>query len=93
MGSKQRAKRVNVDRLSQEIRDFVMNLPVTLREGCVLVVDGKPLMRVEANPEFFLDRKKLKAAILERRDESLELLGDWNAANAERFEKIDEAEG
>ena len=92
MGARSKARRVNVDRLSREIREFVMTLPVTMKAGCVLVIDGKPLLKVEANREFVPDRKKLRTAIIERRDESLELLRDWKSANAERFERITEIE-
>jgi len=92
MGAKPKLKRVNIDKQSQEIQNFISNLPVTHREGCLLIIHGKPLLKVEANTDIPVDRKKLVAAILARRDESRELLRDWDDANRERWGKIAEAE-
>jgi hypothetical protein len=90
MGAKPKMKRVNVDKQSKEIQDFVSNLPVTHREGCLLIIHGKPLMKVVANTDIPSDRKKLVEAIRARTDESRELLRDWDAANRERWEKMAE---
>ena len=92
MGAKPRMKRVNVDKQSKEIQEFIGNLPVTQREGCLLIVHGKPLMKVVANTEIAVDHRKLVQAIRARRDESRELLKDWDDANRERWAKIAENE-
>ena len=92
MGAKTKMKQVNVDCQSKEIQDFIGNLPVTQREGCLLIIHGKPLMKVVANTDIPVDDGKLVKAIRARRDESRKLLKDWDDANRERWAKIAESE-
>jgi hypothetical protein len=84
-------ERVNVDQQSEEIRSFISKLPVT-DEGCLLVLNGKPLYKVVLNTAFSLDKRKLKEAILSRRDESRRLNQEWADADRELWRKLDEME-
>jgi hypothetical protein len=92
MGAKPRLKRVNIDRQSKEIQDFIRNLPVTHKEGCLLIINGKPLIKVVANTDIPVDRKKLVAAIRARRDASRRLNQEWEAADRELWQKFEEVE-
>ncbi len=90
MGTNQRWKRVIVDKFSKEIQEFIDNLPVSQKEGCILVIHGKPLLKVVANTDIPVDSKKLVRAIRDRRDESRELLKEWEAVTSERWSRIRE---
>jgi hypothetical protein len=91
MGAKPRPEQVDVDRQSEEVRSFIRKLPVT-NEGCLLVLNGKPLYKVVLNSTFPVDRKKLKQAILSRRDESRRLNQEWADADRQLWEKLEEME-
>src|SRR5437660_12930840 len=88
MGAKPRMKRVNVDKQSKEIQDFIQSLPVTHREGCLLIVHGKPLMKVVANADIPVDRKKRIEAIQAGREESRRLNREWETADEELEQKL-----
>src|SRR5258708_35705808 len=87
-GAKPKMKQVNVDGQSKEIQDFIQNLPVTHREGCLLIVHGKPLMKVVANTDIPIDRRKRVEAIRAGREESRRLNQEWEAADEELEQKL-----
>ncbi len=82
-------KRVNVDKQNEGIREFIHSLPVE-KEGCILIVNGKPLLQVVPVTNISVDKRKLKKAILARREESRRLNRDWEAVDAEGWDRIDE---
>lgn len=85
-------KRVNVDKQNECIREFIHSLPVE-KEGCVLIVNGKPLLKVVPITEVSVNKEKLRKAILARRDESRRLNRDWEVVDEEIWRKLDELEG
>jgi hypothetical protein len=91
MGAKPELKRVNIDNQSQDVQALIHSLPIS-REGCVLVIHGKPLFKVIPNPEVELDRVELREAIIARRDESRRLNQEWEAADMELWQKVEEME-
>src|SRR5262249_9109904 len=80
-------KQVDLSRASEQVQQFIRSLPIE-RDGCILVVDGKPLLKVVPLQEVVVDRVKLKAAIRRRRDESRKLNEEWEAVDQEVWEKI-----
>ena len=84
-------KRVNVDKQNECIREFIHSLPVD-KEGCILVVDGKPLLQVVPVTKVSADQVKLKKAILARRDESRRLNQEWEEVDQEGWANLDRAQ-
>jgi hypothetical protein len=82
-----KASRVNINKQADVIQAFIRSLPVD-REGCVLELDGKPLLRVVPITDAPVSSAKLKAAILSRRDESRRLNKEWEAVDREMWEKL-----
>jgi sulfur carrier protein ThiS len=80
-------KRVKLDEQSEQVQAFIRSLPLG-REGCVLEINGKPLLKVVPITDVVVDEAKLKAAILARREESRQNHKEWEAANRERWEEI-----
>ena len=78
---------VSLDQASKEVMEFFRSLPIE-RDGCILEMDGKPLLRVVPITEVSVDRGKLKAAILARRDESRKLNEEWQAVDREMWKKM-----
>ena len=78
---------VDLSCASEQVQQFIRSLPLE-RDGCILVVDGKPLLKVVPLTEVVVDRAKLKAAIRRRRDESRKLNEEWEAVDREMWEKI-----
>jgi hypothetical protein len=91
MGAERKPAQVDIDRQSEEVRSFIRKLPVT-DVGCLLVLNGKPLYKVVMNPSIPVDRKKLKEAILSRRDESRRLNQEWADADRQLWQKLDDLE-
>jgi hypothetical protein len=58
----------------------------------LLSIDGDPLLKVIPNPEVIVDKRKLKEAILRRRDESRRLNAEWEFVDQEMWDKIEEME-
>ena len=80
-------KRINIDREDNQIKDFIRSLSINLN-GAVLELEGEPLVKVLPIAKKPLDRAKLKAAILKRRDESRKLNEEWQAVDCEMWEKL-----
>ncbi len=83
-------KHLRLDRKAKLIKNFVRALSAN-SEGYILELNGKPVLKVFPVAEGQLDKGKLKAAILKRRDESRELNKEWAAVDWEMWEKIPEA--
>ena len=82
-------KHISLDREDDRIKEFVRSLPVE-PDGSLLELRGKAVLRVlPATPET-VDRAKLRAAILKRRDESRRLDAQWQAVDAEMWSRIPE---
>lgn len=79
-------KRINLDREERKIRDFVCSLAAD-PQGSVLEMNGEPVVRVLPVLEEGVDLRKLKAAILRRRDASRESNKEWEAADREVWER------
>ena len=84
-------KAVSLDQASKAVQQFFRSLPLE-RDGCILEMNGKPLLRVVPITEVSVDRSKLKAAIVARRDESRKLNADWQAVDRDMWEKLAKAE-
>jgi len=82
-------KHVSLDRESKAIKKFVRSLPVD-PEGTLLELEGEPVLRVLPVDEEAVDPRKLKAAILSRRDRSRELNREWEVVDRETWESSSE---
>ncbi len=91
MGAEPRLQRVNLEDQVEQVQAFFRALPVG-REGCVLVVNGKPLLKVLPVTEVVINKARLKEAILSRRDESRGVHQDWEGPDRERWDKIPDSE-
>jgi hypothetical protein len=80
-------KTVCLDCVSEEIKKFIRTLPIG-REGCILEMNGRPLLEVVPIYDAPVDKAKLKQAILNRRDESRRLNAEWEAVDREMWERI-----
>jgi hypothetical protein len=80
-------KRINLDRENEQIKNFIRSLSVDLN-GAVLELEGEPVVKVMPIVKKPVDRARLKAAILKRRNESRELNKAWQAVDLEMWEKI-----
>jgi hypothetical protein len=78
---------VSLDQASKAVQQFFRSLPLE-RDGCILEMNGKPLLRVVPITEVSGDRSKLKAAILARRDESRKSNADWQAVDREMWQGL-----
>jgi hypothetical protein len=84
-------KTVSLDKTSKDVQAFFRSLPLE-RDGCILEINGKPLLRVVPITEVSVDRSKLKAAIRTRRDESRRLNAEWRDVDRDMWEKLAKTE-
>lgn len=77
-------RRIKLDQQTAQVKRFVLSLPVDA-DGSILELKGEPVLRVlpVMEREQTVDKAKLKAAILNRRDESRCLNDEWGAADRE----------
>ncbi len=80
-------KHISLDRENEQIKKFICALSVEA-EGSILELGGKPVVTVLPATKRPVDRAKLKAAILRRRDESRRLNEDWQAVDREMWDRI-----
>jgi hypothetical protein len=80
-------RRINLDGESQQVKDFIREL-ATGGGGSILELNGDSVVTVLPIRKEAVDRAKLKAAILKRRDESRRLNADWEAADREVWNKL-----
>jgi hypothetical protein len=80
-------KRINLDHQSQQVKDFIRSLS-TEPHGSILEMDGESVVTVLPMNRDTVDRAKLRAAILKRRDESRRLNKDWEATDREVWDKL-----
>jgi hypothetical protein len=85
-------KHVSLDREDDQVKKFIRSL-VRDSESSILELDGKPVVRVLPISKQSVDRKKLKAAILRRREESRRLNKDWEAVDREVWDRLPPSEG
>ncbi len=85
-------KRIHLERADEQVQEFIRSLPIG-KEGCIILVGGKPLLKVLPITELSVDEAKLKAAILNRREESRKLHEEWEAVDRETWHKLPESEG
>ncbi|MSR57974.1 MAG: hypothetical protein EXS05_09900 [Planctomycetaceae bacterium] len=81
-------RHIKLDRQTAQVKQFVLSLPVD-PDGSILELRGEPVFRVlpVIEREQAVDKAKLKAAILRRRDESRRLNDEWGAADREVWEQ------
>jgi hypothetical protein len=80
-------KRINLDREAEQIKHFIRSLAAE-SDGTLLELGGEPVVKVLPVVKKPVDRTKLKAAILKRRNESRQLNEEWQAVDREMWEKI-----
>ena len=85
-------KRVSLDREGEQVKKFIRSL-ARASDGTILELDGEPIVRVFPVTKQSVDRVKLKAAILRRREESRRLNKEWEAVDREMWDKIPPSEG
>ena len=83
-------KQIHIDQEDERVKEFVRSLPLD-PDGSVLNLGGKPVLRVLPLLDDHVDQQKLKAAILNRRDQSRELNEHWRAADQEVWNDTPEA--
>ena len=78
---------IKLDQQPSQIKRFVLSLAVD-SNGSILELKGEPVLRVlpAIESERAVDKAKLKAAILRRRDESRGLNVEWEAADCQEWE-------
>ena len=81
-------RHIKLDRENAQIKRFVLSLRVD-PGGSILELKGEPVLRVMPVIEHpqAVDKAKLKAAILHRRDESRRLNEEWGDADREAWER------
>jgi hypothetical protein len=77
-------KHIRLDRETRRVQHFIRSLPVEAG-GAVLELRGKPLLRVLPVSDRPVDMRRLKEAILQRRNASRDLLADWQAVDREAW--------
>ena len=80
-------KRISLDNENEQVKNFVRSLSVDV-SGAVLELEGEPVVKVLPITKKSVDRARLKAAILRRRDESRKLNEEWHNVDQEMWEKI-----
>jgi hypothetical protein len=80
-------KRISLDREDEQIKNFIRSLSID-SNGTVLELDGEPFVKVVPIAKKPVDRARLKAAILKRRDPSRKLNEEWQAVDLEMWEKV-----
>ena len=80
-------KRVALDRKDKKIKEFIQSLSGNA-DGSILELAGKPVVRVLPLAEKRVDKIRLTAAIVKRRQQSRELNRDWEAVDREMWERI-----
>jgi hypothetical protein len=83
-------KRINLDREDEQIQKFVQSLSVD-ENGAILELRGEPVVKVLPVAKT-VDRARLKAAILKRRNESRQLNKDWEAVDREMWDRVPSTE-
>ena len=80
-------RHIKLDRQTAQVKQFVLSLPVDPK-GSILELKGEPVLRVlpVIKPEPAVNKAKLKAAIIRRRDESRRLNDEWGAVDSEVWE-------
>ena len=79
-------KTINLDKQTKRIKEFVRTLPVD-PDGSVLRLGGEPVLKVFPPRSRRVNKAKLRAAILSRRDESRRLNEDWIAVDREVWDQ------
>jgi hypothetical protein len=77
-------KRVSLDSANEHIKDIFRSLPFD-GKGCILELDGKPLLKILPVTEVAVDKARLRAAILKRREESRKINEEWEAVDREAW--------
>lgn len=80
-------KRISLDLEDEQVKNFIRSLPVD-SNGTLLELEGKAVVKVLPVAKNSVDRARLKAAILKRRNESRKLNKEWQAVDQEMWEKI-----
>lgn len=83
---------IDLDQQDEHVKQFVLSLQLD-DDGSVLEIGGKPVARVvPVALEESVDREKLKAAILARRDESRAVNAEWEDADREAWDQLPDAQ-
>ena len=81
-------RHIDLDQQDEHVKQFVLALHLDA-DGSVLEVGGKPVARVlPVAGEVAVEREKIKAAILARRDESRKLNAEWEDADRQVWDQI-----
>lgn len=80
-------RHISLNTQDKHVQEFLLSLDLDSK-GTVLELNGEPMARVFpiVSHSQAVDRKKLKAAILERREESRSLNEAWQDADRELWE-------
>ena len=80
-------RHIKLDRQTAQVKQFVLSLSID-PEGSILELKGEPVLRVLPVVEQVqaVDKAKLKAAILRRRDESRSLNDEWQAVDRDAWQ-------
>lgn len=81
-------RHIKLDHENSQIREFILSLAID-PDGSILEFNGEPLLRLLpiGDEQQAVDKVKLKAAILRRRDESRQLNEEWAAVDHETWEQ------
>lgn len=83
-------RHINLDGEHETVKQFVLSLEVDA-DGSVLELDGAAVVRILPVADEPVDRAKLEAAILARRDASRTLNKDWEDVDHELWSRIPDA--
>jgi hypothetical protein len=86
-------RHIKLDKKNVQIKQFVLALRAD-PDGSILELKGVPVLRVlpVVDQEQLVDKAKLKAAIIRRRDESARLNEEWETADREVWQHFSDNE-
>ncbi len=86
-------RHIKLDKENAQIKRFVLSLPVDA-DGSILELEGEPLLRVlpVLETKEKVDKAKLKAAILRRRDASRQINEEFQSADQDVWQEFPESE-
>lgn len=86
-------RHISLNTQDKHVQEFLLSLELDI-EGTVLELNGEPIARVLpiVGHGQAVDREQLKAAILDRREESRALNEAWQDADRELWEQVPPAD-
>jgi len=80
-------KHISLDREDERVKRFVRSLSVD-SDGFILELEGEPVLKVLPVADEPVDKAKVTAAILKRRNESRRLNNEWEAVDREMWDRL-----